>query len=75
MKLLTVQEAAETLRVTPQWVYKMARRGVLPTVRLGRQLRIDAAVLEGWLAEHSSNGNGHLTPPPAQGNGTRDGLQ
>ena len=51
MKLLTAKETAEVLRVRPQWVYRMVRQGVLPGVRLGRQLRVDEDALKTWLAE------------------------
>lgn len=54
MKLLTAKEAAEMLRVKPAWVYKKARTGVIPSLRLGRQLRIDEEALRQWLAGHAS---------------------
>ena len=56
VKLLTVKETAAVLRVKPQWVYKMARSGALPNVRLGRQVRIDEAALQRWLAEQAGQG-------------------
>ena len=54
MKVLTVREAADLLKVKPQWVYRMLRGGDLPFIRLGRQIRIDEDSLEEWLAEHRS---------------------
>ncbi|HET9475967.1 MAG TPA: helix-turn-helix domain-containing protein [Dehalococcoidia bacterium] len=54
MKVLTVKEAAELLKVKPQWVYAMLREGGLPFIRLGRQIRIDEDSLEKWLVEHRS---------------------
>lgn len=53
MKVLTVKETAEVLKVKPQWVYRMIRRDGLPFVRLGRQIRIDEDSLERWLTEHT----------------------
>jgi excisionase family DNA binding protein len=50
MRLLRIQEAAEILRVTPQWVYVMARSGELPIVRIGRRVFIDPRRLEDWIA-------------------------
>ena len=52
MKVLTVREAADQLKVKPQWVYAMLREGGLPFIRLGRQIRIDEDSLEKWLVEH-----------------------
>jgi excisionase family DNA binding protein len=57
MKVLTVREAADLLKVKPQWVYKMVRAGGLPFVRLGRLIRIDEDSLERWLAERRSGGH------------------
>jgi excisionase family DNA binding protein len=58
MKLLTAKETAELLRVKPQWVYRMVRRGVLPGVRLGRQLRVDEDALKSWVADRTMFQNG-----------------
>jgi len=52
--LITVKEAADLLKVKPQWVYRMLRADALPFVRLGRQVRIDEDSLEKWLAERRS---------------------
>jgi excisionase family DNA binding protein len=45
MRLLTIKETAEILKVTPHWLYKLAREGCFPTVRLGRAVRVDEAAL------------------------------
>jgi excisionase family DNA binding protein len=54
MKVLTVKETAEVLKVKPQWVYRMIRSDGLPCIRLGRQVRVDEDFLEKWLAERRS---------------------
>jgi len=54
VKVLTVKETAEVLKVKPQWVYRMIRSDGLPFIRLGRQIRIDESSLEKWLAQHRS---------------------
>ena len=51
MKVLTVKETADVLKVKPQWVYRMIRNDGLPCIRLGRRLRIDEDSLLKWLAE------------------------
>ena len=53
-ELITVKEAADPLKVKPQWVYRMMRSDGLPCIRLGRQVRIDEDSLEKWLAERRS---------------------
>ncbi len=54
MKVLTVKEAADLLKVKPQCVYAMLRGGGLPFFRLGRLIRIDEDSLEKWLDERRS---------------------
>ena len=51
MRLLTVKEAADLLSVRPQRVYELALEGLLPVVRLGRQVRIDEDALFLWVRE------------------------
>lgn len=43
--LITARKAAEVLGLPLQRVYELARTGVLPAVRLGRQLRFDPTSL------------------------------
>lgn len=43
---LSVAEAAKTLGVSRNTVYTLVRSGVIASVRIGRQIRIPAAVLE-----------------------------
>ena len=38
-RLLLPEEAAEILRVHPEWLYRAARRGQVPSVKLGRNVR------------------------------------
>lgn len=39
-QLLTVKEAAEVLSLTPDTIYRMTKTGRLPSVRIGRTIRI-----------------------------------
>ena len=38
--VLTVADAAEWLRASPNYVYELVRKGELPAFRLGRAIRI-----------------------------------
>lgn len=50
LKLLTVLEVAEILRVSTDHVYEMVRQGKLPgVVRVGRYIRIQAHELMEWI--------------------------
>ena len=49
--LLTAEEVATLLRVSPGWVYEQSRRHRIPHLRLGRYVRFRRGALEDWLAE------------------------
>ena len=48
-RLLLAPEVAEILNVSVQRVYELVRAGVLPSVRLGRQIRVDRRKLQTFL--------------------------
>ena len=50
-KLLDAPEVAEILNVSRARVYELVRQGVIPVVRLGRQVRVDPDRLRAWIAE------------------------
>lgn len=49
--LLRISEVAGILNVSVARCYDMARNRILPVVRLGRQLRVDADKLEQWIGD------------------------
>ena len=52
--LFTAQEAADFLKVKKTTVYELVKRGDLPSTKIGKQLRIPRAALEGMTgAAHS----------------------
>ena len=46
---LTIPEVALLLRVSIPRCYELARAGIVPIVKLGRQLRIDPEKLQEWI--------------------------
>ena len=50
-EVLTVQEAAQFLRCSPDTVKRQARAGRLPASKIGRAWRFRRADLDQWLAE------------------------
>ena len=60
--LMTAAEVARVLRVTPYRVYELIRRGDLPVVRLGRQVRVEVGSLDDWI---KSGGKGLTTKSEA----------
>ena len=62
--VMTVSEVAQYLRVNPQTVYRKAKAGELPAVRIGRAIRFRRTELESWLktqATSTTTINGHET--------------
>lgn len=47
--LVRVEEVAAKLGVSRARCYELIRKGLLPAVRLGRQLRVDPTQLDEWL--------------------------
>lgn len=47
--LLTAEEVADLLRVTPAWVYAATRRHRIPHIRLGRYVRYRRDALVAWM--------------------------
>jgi excisionase family DNA binding protein len=48
-RLLTVREAAETLRVRPVTVYKLCANGALAHVRVSNAIRIAHQVIDAFI--------------------------
>jgi len=51
MDLLTIPEVAQRLRVREARAYELARNKVIPVVYVGRQVRVDEAALQRWIAQ------------------------
>ena len=49
--LLTVQEVAERLGVSKDWVWAQARAGLIPHIQLGRYRRFREEALDEWMRE------------------------
>jgi excisionase family DNA binding protein len=47
--LMTLQRAAQVLDITYARAAELARIGILPVVRLGRQVRVDSARLASFI--------------------------
>jgi excisionase family DNA binding protein len=47
--LLTAEQVAAMIGMTPSWVYAQSRSGQIPTVSLGRYRRYRREAIEEWL--------------------------
>jgi len=54
MRLLTVRQLAESLQVCERTVFRQIKAG-LPTRKVGRSLRFDAAEVRRWMAKKGKN--------------------
>jgi excisionase family DNA binding protein len=72
--LLTVDEAAESLRVSRSMVYKLVSSRILPSVRVGPgTIRIERGERAEWIGERRSSGGSSSSPrrpSPAKRGGT-----
>jgi excisionase family DNA binding protein len=50
MELLTLEQTARVLHVTYARAAELAREGIIPVVRLGRQVRVDPDELRNFIA-------------------------
>ena len=53
--LLTDSQVSQLLGLHPKTVARMARRGELPAVRIGRYWRYRASALNEWIELHSAS--------------------
>jgi excisionase family DNA binding protein len=53
--LLTAEDVARLLRMTPSWVYAQTRRYRIPHLRLGRYVRFRREALQVWMREIESD--------------------
>ena len=58
MALLTVPETAKVLRISRNLAYDLVAQGEIPSIRLGRLIRVPRARLEQWLDSGSAS-SGH----------------
>jgi putative molybdopterin biosynthesis protein len=49
IQMLTMREVADRLGVSLQRAYEMGRAGLLPIVRMGRQIRVEETRLMSWI--------------------------
>lgn len=53
-EVLTAEQVAVLLQIKAEQVYRLARHGDLPCVRIGRLVRFRRSTVLSWLAEHES---------------------
>lgn len=59
---LKADEAAARVRVSQDWIRRQCKAGVIPATKVGREWRITAEDLDGFMRKH--RGTGVPTPQP-----------
>lgn len=65
--ILTLEEVAIYLRLTPQTIYKWAQDKRIPAVKLGKEWRFRKSIIDRWLDEQilgDGSGFAHLRNEP-----------
>lgn len=53
--LLTAKEVAEIMRMTPEQIYRLAGRGILPSKRIGAAVRFAPSEIRKYLGLKETN--------------------
>ncbi len=56
-EILTLEEVADYLRLTPQTIYKWAQERKIPAVKLGKEWRFRKSILDQWIDEQIQGGD------------------
>jgi PTS system nitrogen regulatory IIA component len=62
-EILTIEEVATYLRLTPQTIYKWAQERKIPAAKLGKEWRFRKSIIDRWLDDQilsSASGFEHL---------------
>jgi excisionase family DNA binding protein len=66
-EILTIEEVASYLRLTPQTIYRWAQEKRIPAVKLGKEWRFRRSIIDEWLDTQilaDESGFGHLRKEP-----------
>src|SRR5215203_924026 len=55
LELLSIMEVCQELRMGKSWVYRRIQSGEIPSVKLGRNIKVRREDLEGYLEANSSD--------------------
>jgi excisionase family DNA binding protein len=65
-EILTIEEVAAYLRLTPQTIYRWAQEKRIPAVKLGKEWRFRRSILDRWIDDQilsADSGFGYLREP------------
>ena len=56
-EILTLEEVATYLRLTPQTIYKWAQEKRIPAAKLGKEWRFRKSIIDRWLDDQMLGGD------------------
>lgn len=59
-ELMTVEEVAQYLRVTTKTIYRLLKKGTIPTSKVGHLWRFDKGTIDNWLKENATSAKGSI---------------
>jgi excisionase family DNA binding protein len=62
-EILTIEEVATYLRLTPQTIYKWAQEKRIPAVKLGKEWRFRRSVIDRWFDAQLTGGDASSGDP------------
>lgn len=62
---LQISQVSDLLEISDTTTRRLVKNGVLPSVRVGRQIRIDQRQLQEWLDNGGGGPNRHRAPNTA----------
>ena len=51
-EIMTLEEVAQYLKLTPQTIYAWAQQGKIPAAKLGKEWRFRRDLIDAWFVEH-----------------------
>jgi excisionase family DNA binding protein len=66
-EIMTLEEVAEYLKLTPQTIYTWAQEKRIPAAKLGKEWRFKKSIIDEWFNQHIDEKFSHVVKNAAQG--------
>jgi excisionase family DNA binding protein len=66
-EIMTLEEVAEYLKLTPQTIYTWAQEKRIPAAKLGKEWRFKKSIIDEWFNQHIDEKFNHIVKNAAQG--------
>ncbi len=63
--IMTLEEVAAYLKVTPQTIYTWAQEKRIPAAKLGKEWRFKKSIIDRWFASHFDSKFKEIVDPPS----------